>query len=69
MAFTTRDRDNDEAPNNCAFYWRGAWWYRGCFDSNLNGNYFILTDGRGVVWLYYPSTYHMKETTMKLKCG
>ena len=40
MAFTTKDRDNDkEKSYNCAVSYRGAWWYKTCFSSNLNGNY------------------------------
>ena len=38
--FTTRDQDNDVWGNNCAQHWGGgAWWYRICWTSNLNGVY------------------------------
>ncbi|TNN55821.1 Fibrinogen C domain-containing protein 1 [Liparis tanakae] len=53
MQFTTKDRDQDQSENNCAAYYQGAWWYRNCHTSNLNGQY--LSGGHasyadGVEW-------------------
>ena len=37
--FSTKDRDNDVAVTNCAMSYKGAWWYKNCHRTNLNGKY------------------------------
>ena len=37
MKFSTKDNDNDINSGNCATIYTGAWWYKGCQWSNLNG--------------------------------
>lgn len=37
--FSTEDRDNDVAVTNCATSYKGAWWYKNCHRTNLNGKY------------------------------
>ena len=39
MKFSTKEVDNDIYRENCAQDWRGAWWFRECFHSHLNGEY------------------------------
>ena len=57
MAFSTSDNDND-SERNCAETYLGAWWYKACHASNLNG--FNYNDGslpetpefyaKGIIW-------------------
>ena len=37
MKFTTKDRDNDKWPKNCAGHHSGGWWYKSCTNAALNG--------------------------------
>jgi len=63
MAFSTKDNDNDNFDSgNCATNHHGAWWYRSCYESNLNGKYgtrkftgvrWNIDDGRGVLIATY----------------
>ncbi|CAL4249562.1 unnamed protein product [Meganyctiphanes norvegica] len=59
MAFSTFDLDNDLYTANCAESNHGGWWYKDCYDSNLNGFYF--EDGRSDItsanWKYFPAKY------------
>ena len=59
MAFTTKDRDNDEDGDNCAVDQKGAWWYKRCYNSNLNSNY-----GDNI---YEWGGYRLLASEMKLK--
>ena len=61
MYFSTFDRDNDQNGGNCAVERRGAWWYRSCTHSNLNGPHTGQSGWRSLEWyngsdiIYYPS--------------
>ena len=70
--FSTKDRDNDEWPGgNCAVERHGAWWYGGCFQSNLNGKYRNVGrgDGTGLYWWHWKRSYiySMKRVSMKIR--
>ena len=69
MAFTTKDRDNDRWGSNCAVSFTGAWWYKICQYSNLNGKYLRDTTGStGVNWNHWKNAYvSLKFTEMKLR--
>ena len=69
MAFSTKERDNDEwSSANCAVIHTGAWWYSNCHDSNLNGQYLgDKNDARGAVWWGFRDSLSLKFTEMKLK--
>ncbi|XP_022086123.1 microfibril-associated glycoprotein 4-like [Acanthaster planci] len=71
-AFSTKDRDNDlRGSVNCAETSKGAWWYKRCHHSNLNGMYFgqgSTEIGKGVVWFKWRGhAYSLKRTEMKIK--
>nr|XP_006824888.1 PREDICTED: fibrinogen-like protein 1-like [Saccoglossus kowalevskii] len=65
--FSTYDRDNDIFIYNCASSWRGAWWFRACASSHLNGLYFPQVNNyMGIVWkTWYSDT--LKSATMKIQ--
>ena len=66
--FTTKDRDNDILSGmNCAVTFSGAWWYRSCYHSNLNGLYLNGYDLRGVTWDHFRVYHSLKLIEMKLQ--
>ncbi|XP_038058731.1 fibrinogen C domain-containing protein 1-like [Patiria miniata] len=69
MMFSTNDRDKDIYDyDSCARLNKGGWWYRACYQSNLNGRF-----GQGefqdhIVWLAWKSDYYnIKRCAMKIK--
>ena len=59
MKFTTKDNDNDKYSDvNCAIRYTGAWWYRNCYTSNLNGHYGDDNGTRGIEWYYWKGWYY-----------
>ena len=69
MAFSTKDRDNDRTSGNCAVGYTGAWWYRRCHTSNLNGKYQTGggRDAKGATWYTFRGSLSLKFTEMKLR--
>ena len=68
MAFSTKDRDNNIDSRNCAVEYNGAWWYKSCHHSNLNGNYLGNKRGyRGARWEHFRGDLSLKFTEMKLR--
>ncbi|XP_078493177.1 fibrinogen C domain-containing protein 1-like [Ciona intestinalis] len=68
--FTTYDSDHDTSSGNCAVSCHGAWWYGGCYNSNLNGEYLNCqtnTD-RAASWFHFRGFYYsLKFIEMKFR--
>ncbi|KAI8490946.1 Fibrinogen C domain-containing protein 1 [Branchiostoma belcheri] len=65
--FSTKERDNDDSPtSSCAQDYKGAWWYEGCYQSNLNGLYQLRTSA-GVIWYHWKGYNSLKRTEMKIR--
>ncbi len=69
--FSTWDNDLDPDARNCAVDYEGAWWYRICHSSNLNGRYLggvHASFGNGINWFGWRGDYYsMKRTEMKIR--
>ena len=72
LPFTTKDQDNDiKGGHNCASQYKGAWWYKNCHKSNLNGLYLRGSHSPccdGVNWYHWKGHYYsLKRTEMKIR--
>ena len=67
--FSTKDQDN--GVGNCAVIYKGAWWYSGCHQSNLNGLYHHgkhSSYADGVNWRLWKGYYYSaKRAEMKIR--
>ncbi|CAG5116210.1 unnamed protein product [Candidula unifasciata] len=66
MFFTTFDRDNDKTTVVCTHRWWGAWWYKNCYDANLNGMW-GRHDGTGLSWETLSGDSGVEFSEMKLR--
>ena len=68
MQFSTKDRDNGYYSGNCAREYHGAWWYKVCHNSNLNGLYRSgLSGAQGIHWQHFlNNSISLKFAQMKL---
>ena len=67
-AFSTKDKDSDTyVGSNCAKVHQGAWWYKSCTQTNLNGLY----SGHDITGIYWHKTQNgivlLKRVEMKLE--
>ena len=70
--FSTKDVNHDTYDTYCAFDYHGAWWYKACHNSNLNGYYYKkgenVSYARGIIWRHWKDYYEsMKTATMKIR--
>ena len=69
--FSTKDQDNDPSIGNCASVYHGAWWYKWCHKSNLNGIYrhnSSTSYGDGIIWRHWKGQrYSLKRVMMKIR--
>ncbi|XP_056001553.1 ficolin-2-like [Ostrea edulis] len=68
--FSTHDEDNDPSINNCAVLFHGAWWYKDCAISNLNGQYqrsAISGLSYYPFWSSWKAYTALKGTTMQIR--
>jgi len=76
MRFSTYDRKNDQnGDEDCAQLYKGAWWYKDCFWSNLNGEYAsdgnagVMPGRTGIEWgTRHRYSYMKTEMKIRPKC-
>ena len=70
MRFSTIDQDNDESDEDCAGFYSCGWWFRKCFQYNLNGRYSQtpkdVSLAGGIHW-FRGHRESLKETTMLIR--
>ncbi|GFO30299.1 tenascin-r [Plakobranchus ocellatus] len=65
--FSTFDRDNDAHSSlNCAVSYSGAWWYKSCQSSNLNGKW-MVGSSKGARWYGFSGSNPVFYSEMKIR--
>ncbi|ELU09632.1 hypothetical protein CAPTEDRAFT_57063, partial [Capitella teleta] len=73
MMFSTRDSDNDNNTRRfCSQEFGGAWWFKSCHMSNLNGEYYLSPEttpyASGVIWFTFSGNRSsLQYSDMKLR--
>jgi len=73
LNFSTFDADHDRyAIGNCAWSYKGGWWWQACLFAHLNGLYLggSHTDilGAGIIWSTWRGNhYSLKFSEMKMR--
>ncbi|XP_056016284.1 ficolin-1-like [Ostrea edulis] len=70
MKYSTKDQDNDAQGGNCATMFKGAWWYKGCYYSNLNGRYAnsAVASTKYLNWYYWGNRHvALRRTSMMIR--
>ena len=72
LGFSTNDQENDlDSSHHCSQHFKGAWWYKSCHHSNLNGLYLNGSHesrADGVNWYSFRGYYYsLKRTEMKVR--
>lgn len=68
QAFSTKDKYNDSHSGaDCAKVYKGAWWYKNCHVSNLNGLYLGNKNNTGMRWYHWKDAQSMKTTSMMIR--
>ncbi|XP_058443921.1 microfibril-associated glycoprotein 4-like [Malaya genurostris] len=70
--FSSFDQDHDtNERDNCAIKYHGAWWYKSCHSSNLNGKYFrgnTTEFGAGMNWnTFHGMNYALKSSMLMIR--
>lgn len=70
--FSTKDKDNDDhAKTSCSVAHRGAWWYKSCHHSNLNGHHYEgnhTSYADGINWKsFHEYHYSLKVSSLSIR--
>ena len=67
MNFSTMNIDHDRNSSfNCAFEYKGGWWFDNCLMSNLNGEFGNML-GKGIIWETWRGQESLSWIEMKIR--